>query len=163
MAMNKWDALLQKGSRIPAIGSSDSHMPPTGKGGSPIGSPVTFVGTANLTQAAILSAIRKGHVFVSEKPDQLISITFGKTGIGDEIRTKKAEKLKLLVTTQNYPEGSILKLISDGKTLRESPIGKNHSEAVEFDVQKSTYLRAEVRDGKNKMLAFTDPIFIVTK
>ena len=72
MALKQWDALLQQGRAITAIGSSDSHQPPYEPSTYPtnlrIGNPTVFVGAPALNQKSLLAAIKKGRVFVTEKP-----------------------------------------------------------------------------------------------
>src|SRR5262249_21343538 len=56
-ALALWDKLLQKGRRVTAIASSDSHRP-----ANPIGQAATHVAIGRLSVAAILMSIHAGHV-----------------------------------------------------------------------------------------------------
>lgn len=61
-----WEARLNEGHRITAIGGSDNHKPDGDPAAAPaVGSPTTVVFAPNLSERAILDAIRAGHVFVN--------------------------------------------------------------------------------------------------
>jgi hypothetical protein len=65
-ALEFWEALLAKGARITAVGSSDAH-----KGGAslpPIGIGRTVVFASELSEAGIRDAILAGHAFVKSGP-----------------------------------------------------------------------------------------------
>src|SRR5262249_2103403 len=61
-----WDAALDQGARVAAIGGSDDHTAGQNEGptGSPIGSPTTLVLADELSEAAILDAVRHGRTIV---------------------------------------------------------------------------------------------------
>jgi hypothetical protein len=60
-----WEARLNEGHRPTAIGGSDNHKPDDDVEGFPsVGSPTTVVFAQNLSERAILDAIRGGQVFV---------------------------------------------------------------------------------------------------
>lgn len=61
-----WDALLDKGIKVPAIGGSDDHRAGVSDGNveSPIGSPTTLVRARELSVAGILDGLRKGATVV---------------------------------------------------------------------------------------------------
>ena len=65
-AMAFWDALLDKGMKIPAIGGSDDHRAGVADGNveSPIGSPTTFVRARELSVSGILEGLEKGGTVV---------------------------------------------------------------------------------------------------
>lgn len=61
-----WDAILDKGIKIPALGGSDDHRAGVADGGvvSPIGSPTTLVRANELSVAGIMEGLRKGATVV---------------------------------------------------------------------------------------------------
>ena len=61
-----WDALLDKGMKVPALGGSDDHRAGISDGNveSPIGSPTTLVRARELSVAGIMEGIRKGATVV---------------------------------------------------------------------------------------------------
>ena len=60
-AIKMWDKILQSGRHMTAVASSDSHRQDT-----PIGQPSTHVAAKVLSQPALLSAIRQGHVYLTD-------------------------------------------------------------------------------------------------
>lgn len=165
-ALKKWDDLLVKGSRITAIGSSDSHRPPS-EPYNPvrdpsIGSPTTFIGTRTLSQKEILRSIVARRVFITDRADRTISMTAGKAVIGDEAVVREGEGLKFSITARKFPIGSKVRLVSNGLTLDEFKIASEEfATQPELVFSKNTYVRMEVRDEANRMLAMSNPIFIV--
>lgn len=71
-----WEARLNAGLHVTAVGGSDNHDPslPPERG---VGRPTTVVHAANLSQDAILDALRAGHVFVDAlgTPDRLLEVS----------------------------------------------------------------------------------------
>lgn len=61
-----WDALLDQGAHVAAVGGSDDHRAGTGSGSldAPIGSPTTVVFAESLSVAAVLEGIRRGRTVV---------------------------------------------------------------------------------------------------
>ena len=168
-ALKKWDELLQKGKRITAIGSSDSHAPPVPeyKNGSPLGAPTTRVGMKKLAQKDLLEAIKAGRVWISADPanSNLEFFAFGgsRIDIGGS-GTGLDGSLRFSFGAYNFPAGSAVSLISNGKVLLKAEINeKNYTFDKQFGVEKDAYFRIEVRDANGKMLALTNPIYIRTK
>ncbi|MGH6956407.1 MAG: CehA/McbA family metallohydrolase [Caulobacteraceae bacterium] len=66
-----WEARLNEGWRIPAIGGSDNHKPDGDPAAFPaVGSPTTAVYAGELSERAILEAIRAGRVFIDAEGRQ---------------------------------------------------------------------------------------------
>ena len=65
-AIELWDEQLDLGHRIAAVAGSDDHRAGTGTGftDTPVGSPTTLVLADNLSEAAILAAIKQGRTMV---------------------------------------------------------------------------------------------------
>jgi hypothetical protein len=65
-AIELWDTQLAAGNRIAAVGGSDDHRAGIDEGptGSPIGSPTTLVWATELSEAAILAAVKQGRTQV---------------------------------------------------------------------------------------------------
>jgi MYXO-CTERM domain-containing protein len=84
-----WDSLLDQGHRIAAIGGSDDHTAGMNEGttGSAIGSPTTLVLADNLSEAAIVDAVRHGRTIVQLRgpDDPFVEMTLGTAVIGDEV------------------------------------------------------------------------------
>jgi len=70
-ALKLWDGLLRRGLRLTAVASSDSHREQN-----PIGRPATHVAAGELTQAALLNAVRRGRVYLTREAKGL-QVDFG--------------------------------------------------------------------------------------
>jgi hypothetical protein len=160
-----WDKILQSGRRITAVASSDSHRPDT-----PIGKPTTHVAASDLTQPAILKAIRMGHVYLSDGSAR-VELSFegelangtsrSRAMIGDQLRLLAPGKVRFLITTQAAPANATVSLISNGGVVRSFPANADgNPQIIEMDCQHDAYFRLEVRDGTKSMLALTNPIYI---
>ena len=162
---------MQQGKRVRAIGSSDSHNPPKELDGSifAIGLPTNFVGAKKLTQKSFFEAIRNGRVWVAEHPTKY-DLTFsgatnsGRGTIGDIISVSNNGEAKLEVSGTGFPVGATVTLISRGVPRQKLSLDKpNFAFTFTANPNSNEYFRVEVRDENNKMLAFTNPIFIQVK
>lgn len=164
-ALKMWDNILQGGRRITAIASTDSHRPDT-----PIGKPSTHVAAKVLSQTALMTAIRDGHAYLSDGASRF-AISFeaelptgkrrSRSIIGDEIQLSRAGKIRFLITTEATPGGATVSLISNGEVIQSFPARTDgKAQVVEIDGREDSYFRIEVRDGKNTMLALTNPIYV---
>jgi hypothetical protein len=168
-AFKIWNGLLQQGRKITAIGSSDSHQPPYEPSTYPtnlrIGNPTVFIGATALDQKSLLEAIKKGRVFVTEKPEYSIKFTADKTFYsGDKIEISKNQRVKLEIKLEGFPAQSRLFVIIDGIPTNAYEIGrKKFSEKIGYYPNRTGYARIEVRDREGKMLGFTNPIYFQLK
>jgi hypothetical protein len=164
-ALQMWDKILQTGRRITAIASSDSHRPDT-----PIGKPSTHVAARALSQAALLTAIRQGRVYLTEKPagpvitfeaDVTTSKLRAHLTIGDEVQLSAPETIRFLITTESAPPDATVSLISNGRVVNSfSARADNQPEVIEIKCQQNSYFRLEVRDKAKTVLALTNPIYV---
>ena len=169
-ALKKWDELLWQGQKITAIGSSDTHNPPLigNKNSLPVGVPTNHVGLKNLTQNELLAAIKKGRVWISDKPADY-SLEFsafndgGRLNIGETAQVSD-KKIRLDCKTKNFPGGASISLISNGQVLQIDKIeNAEYVLAKTFNVEKDSYFRLEVRNETGAMLALTNSIYIQIK
>lgn len=166
IALAKWDILLRKGSRITAIGSSDSHAPRIGEtgSGSPIGLPTTSIGAEKLNVNTALNALLRHRVYVTENPRELIAVAIGAATIGDDLLVKPNTSSQLSLRADNFPDHSVIKVIVGGRVIKESAMENGSFQAsVEVELAADTYLRVEIRDSRGRMLGFTNPIFTKAK
>src|SRR5690606_10472493 len=92
----------------------------TGPTASPIGSPTTLVLADNLSEAAIVDAIRKGRTIVQLRgpDDPMVDLTINGAVLGEEI-TESAITATVHVTGGN---GTFVSLVRDGVLLEEKPV-----------------------------------------
>lgn len=171
-ALQKWDTMLQKGKRVRAIGSSDSHSPPAEQNAYAtnlaIGTPTNFVGVRKLTQKDILEAIENGRAWVAENPNYNLNFTGennnSRAVIGDSLFVARDKTVKFAFSGREFPVGATVAIISGGTALQKTTLDKT-AFALNFTIKSngSEYFRIEVRDSAGKMLAFTNPIYTQNK
>jgi MYXO-CTERM domain-containing protein len=118
-----WDQLLDQGHRIAVVGGSDDHRAgaDTGPTASPIGSPTTRVLADNLSEAAIIDAIKKGRTFVQLRGagDPIVEMKIGSFEIGDDT----GELANVTVDARVVGgDGTILQLWRDGEKLAQKDV-----------------------------------------
>ena len=123
-AIALWDKELDAGNRIAAIGGSDDHTAGVSEGptGSPIGSPTTLVLADNLSEAAIVDALKHGRTIVDlQGPDApTVDFKLGDHEIGDEVHDGAAHyDFTVHVTGGN---GTFVSLWTDGVKGEQKPV-----------------------------------------
>lgn len=160
---------MQNGKRITAIGSSDSHSPPSEANSYStnlaIGSPVNFAGMKKLSEQELFTAIRNGRIWVGRDPKACrlsFKIRDGDKAyaIGEVIQASKLKNAAVETLVQGLPSGTKAVMIADGKIIAtHEPV--NGTVETSFAINPQTkYYRLEIRDDKGSMIAFTNPIFI---
>jgi hypothetical protein len=166
-----WQEQLNKGLRITALGGSDNHDADLKTGTySAIGHPTTVIHAMNLSENAILEAIRAGHVFVDAEGsrDRAIGFTANTAtttaSMGDDLHVPAGQKihftLKMTALVGDHPE-----IILDGQptTLLSASPAEQNQEARSFDYQsdgKRHWLRVNVRSQSGAMLILGNPIYL---
>src|SRR3569833_2467140 len=119
-----WEERLNAGVRITAIGGSDNHntdSPPDQA--SSVGVPTTVVHASELSQAAILAGIQKGHVFVDiwGSPAGLLEVKAEAEGqhaeMGDALAASKGTHVRLSVHAAGVPRDAVIAWAGDGVKL----------------------------------------------
>jgi hypothetical protein len=136
--IERWDALLDQGLHIGAVGGSDDHTAGMGTSTtqSPIGSPTTMVYADELSEAAVREAIRAGHTVVKLRgnDDPMVDLTAatadgGVARVGDTVTGVGRARLSAHVTGG---AGSFLELWRDGVKLETVPVGGDDA-TLDFD------------------------------
>jgi MYXO-CTERM domain-containing protein len=166
-----WESLLDQGHRIAIVGGSDDHRAGTDTGptSSPIGSPTTLVLADNLSEAAIVDAVRAGRTIVQLRgPDDPIAImTIAMTGgaggdvaeIGDSISGLATVRVSADITGG---DGTIVQLWRDGERLAQKPV-TGADTRVTFEDTPGAQLRRyriELINDLNQRLVVTSHIYV---
>lgn len=123
-----WLDRLLAGQPVTAVGGSDNHDPDrSGPGG--IGSPVTVVHAADLSQAAILDGIRAGRVFVALDPaatplrlDFRVVAGAESAMMGGALVVRRRQRL-IVVPDVAAPAGASLALLDGTRQIETVPAG----------------------------------------
>lgn len=159
-----WDDLLNKGDRITGVGGSDNHNAAANKDF--VGFPTTVVFAEALSDRAILAAIRAGHVFVDVEGtrDRALELTatLGQTHamMGDTLKAPEGQPVVFTIETQSPGRP---KLIEDGKPLDmdlQPGLRNGQSTFRLISDGRRHWVRAELRDDKNRLLLIGNPVYL---
>ncbi|MCS7276736.1 MAG: CehA/McbA family metallohydrolase [Dehalococcoidia bacterium] len=156
-SLERWEALLQRGQRVVAVGGSDTHSIPPARPLHPhgIGNPTTwvYVPEAEAGEEEVLAAIRRGHVFVSadpEGPRLVLQADADGDGryeslMGDVVPVADGRSLSVRVSVEGGA-GRRLWLLRDGVPVAIVPIERDsHVFEMELSMDGHRYVRAELR------------------
>ncbi|MFZ6649741.1 CehA/McbA family metallohydrolase [Undibacterium sp. TJN25] len=167
-----WQTQLNRGFRITGVGGSDNHRL-NSEGVGSIGKPTTVVYAPELSQLAILAAIRAGHVFidVTGSSDGLLELT-AQAGseqamMGDALHasTGTAVQFKLHVA---HAAGATVSVLQDGKAvdLLKSANVETADQQFEFGWNsdgKPHWIRVDVRNAAGRLMLIGNPIYLNVK
>ena len=165
-----WEARLNAGFRITAVGGSDNHdamLDP--KKPSSVGYPTTVVHASELSQPAVLAAIRAGHVFVDatgsrDRSLEVSAISGGRTAeMGDGLAAPSGAPVRVTIHVAHAAGGS-LSLAGDGPKpkLADATLG-GEDETRTFEVAgdgRRHWLRVDVRGPDGKLWLLGNPIYL---
>jgi hypothetical protein len=159
-----WDQLLQKGRRVTAVASSDSH-----RKANPIGQPTTNLAiNGALSEQAVLKTISAGRVYLTSTSNgpsiKLEAYNSGHPAtrsIGELIQLKKPDRVHFRFCAESLPSRSNISFISNGQRIRSLSSDEGRAcESLDIDYNQNSYFRIEIRDPSNAMIAMTNPIYI---
>lgn len=165
-----WQEQLNKGFRLTGIGGSDNHdadIPNDAR--SAIGRPTTVIHAQELSEHAILDAIRAGHVFIDVEgtKDRILEFeakTAANTAsMGDSIHSLAGGKVhfivKMIALEGGYPE-----IIQDGQSttlLDKSASSADETRSFDYGSDgKRHWFRVNVRSSDGSLLIVGNPIYL---
>lgn len=164
-ALASADAVLRTGRRIVFVGGSDMHHyhPPRI---ARLARPTTWLyAPGATTPAALLAALRAGHLFLSHAPHgPQVFLTSGDAMMGDTLRRPAGGHLPVRVRVRGAA-GKTLHLVTEHGPAEARPIAAD-DETHDLTVALTTSwtLRAQVtetaRTGPTDLLAITNPLFL---
>lgn len=163
-ALLTWDRLLTDGQKIVGVGGSDSHLRPeeaypNSSLPSLIGDPATYVYSQELSSNQILKNIKAGHVFVSRFDCQVDFTVAGKIS-GEELPlTEKEFTASCQLANLVDP---IIEWVVDGQIVQRDH-AQHATYPLSIEDQGYHYIRINVRNQQNELIAFTNPVFRGTK
>jgi hypothetical protein len=164
-----WDGLLDQGFRLAAIGGSDDHTAGRNEGstGSPIGSPTTRVLADNLSEVAIIEAVRHGRTVVQLRgPDDpgvdvtLETATGAAAELGDDVDGIAHAKLTIHVTGG---DGTFAQVWRDGEKLEPQLAIAGDDATVRFDDAPGAgafRYRVELINAGNQRIVITSHFYV---
>ena len=160
-AIAMWDAALDQGARIAAIGGSDDHRAGAGTGSTdtPLGSPTTLVLADALSEAAIIEGIRAGRTIVQLRgpDDPRVELTLGDAQIGDTVGEIEAAELRVHVTGG---AGNFAQLWRDGvKTSQVEITSDDFTHVFDDGTAGAHRYRVELINDTNNRIVITSHIY----
>jgi hypothetical protein len=168
-----WEELLNEGYRIAGISGSDNHeaFQRIAKDNQGVGRPTVVVYATELSQSAILDAIRSGHAFIDVwgAQDRFLEVdaTSGKLHamMGDTLKVPRGAPVTFAVHVRGAPESSRISIAGNGASLiaradTNLPLAETrHSFQLKAD-GRAHWVRFDVRDAKDVLLLVGNPIYI---
>ena len=169
-----WEARLNEGLRITAIGGSDNHDAGLDPGRpASVGYPTTVVHAAELSQPAILAGIRAGHVFidVTGSRDHLLEMGAQRgdgpvARMGDSIDAPWDAPIDIRVHV-THAKGATVRLAGDAVKLlsfnRAEAVLASDDDTVAFQLVGDSarhWIRADVRGPDGKLWLLGNPIYL---
>ncbi len=163
-----WEARLDAGFHITAIGGSDNHDATdwTGQRQSPVGTPATVVWTQEFSQRGVLAGVRSGRVFIDLSPDPAhrLEVT-AKAGaqsatMGGVLELGAGEHAEFDVAVSGAP-GSQIEIVSHG--LSRAQPGDASAGSTNFTLAPGAsagWIRANVRDADGDLIMLGNPIYV---
>ncbi len=162
-----WEARLNAGDHLTAVGGSDNHRPDSAPDAfAAVGRPTTVVWAGNLGQQAILAGIAAGHVFIDVDGTRTrrMEMSAGAARMGDTLPAGRGD-VRLALHAVGA-RGGRWRVIEDGRTLpdlAEAPIAADDETCTVSLARdgRRHWVRAEVRspDGRRAWL-IGNPIYL---
>jgi hypothetical protein len=157
-----WEARLNAGLRVTAVGGSDNHdaaLPPA-RG---VGRPTTVVHAEALSQDAVLAAIRAGHVFVDAQGtrDRTLDVRFEAGGrsveMGDRVDGSSGGRLIAHVT--HAAGGHIALSGPSAPKLKTAPLSDDDTFGLDLPSGAHGWLRVDVVGPDGALWLLGNPIY----
>lgn len=156
-ALQLYYGWLNRGLKLTATGGTDLHGHP-GMVEPRYGTNVIYA--EDLTEAELVSALRKGHSYLSAGPVLLLTAR-GEDGSGaisgDSLMPGAAD---IAVQWDAVPAGCTLRFITDGQVREEKAIPASGSANWHLDQGDAAWCTCEIRDSEGDMWAVSNPIFL---
>ena len=156
--LQQYYAWLNQGHRLICTSGTDIHGPhpldTTRRAG------FNVVYAEELSEKAILDALRKGHSYISAGPELLLTAETesGKTAMVGDLLPDETTTFKLVWNDAH--EGDILHIITDGQVDDELTVDLSGEHEWTIPAGQAKWVSVELRDNKGDMWALTNPIFL---
>lgn len=160
-----WQARLNEGHRITAIGGSDDHAVRSSR--TRLATPTTMVFAEGLSESAVLAGVRSGRVYIRTRgprgPALDLSLSAdGATGtaaMGEVLTVPGPSAATLRIEIQGA-EGQHLEVVKNGQVIATPPVPTTDS-TVQFPVSivPGDWINVRVRDHQG-ITALSNPVYI---
>lgn len=151
---------LNEGYRLTAVSGTDMHWRPTEE----LRGAVNVVYAQELSEAAIIDAIKAGRSYISAGPDLLITATTADghhAMIGDTIPREHLASGEITVKAawSKGHEGDGIRFVVDGSVYREKIVGEAGELVWTLAPNQASWCSLELRDADEDLWAVTNPIY----
>lgn len=155
-ALEFWDAQLQAGRKLVAVGGSDAHFHHR-EHPAQLAEPTNWVYCADApTPTSILQAMRAGHVCVSREPNRTrIEICVGDVMMGDTCKLRG----QLLEIHLTQPVTGELRVYTQTGCVMKFDTTETTADFLHPIPEGTRYIRVELRDPEDAMISLTNPIY----
>jgi hypothetical protein len=158
-----WERLLDRGYRLTALGGSDNHNA-LQQGGNTIGTPTTVIYADELSQAGIVTGIRRGRVFIDvagtrDRTLEVTATTNGQVAHMGETLTLAWGAIVHFDGVVGGVAGGTVEIIVDGKRLPLGSAAKRFAFPWRAD-GKRHWIRVDVRDEASHLALVGNPIYV---
>ncbi|MFN0249746.1 MAG: CehA/McbA family metallohydrolase [Kofleriaceae bacterium] len=162
IALRLWDEKMDAGNFLAAVGGSDDHRAGMGTGtqDTPIGSPTTLVLADELSEAAIVRAVKEGRTIVNLRgpDDPAVQLTVSGGEIGD---TVLAEQARIAVSVTGG-DGMFAQIWRDGEKLVQLDVTGDDftGDYVDAATEGRHRYRLELVDDGNRRVVITSHVIV---
>lgn len=145
VSLARWQERLAAGLRLPIVGGSDWHQPADLRPEGPfaLARPTTVLWLPDLSECAILAAMRVGRGYVTEGPKgPHLELTLGGAPMGGEGRGPVEVRIRGAI-------GDILTLHDAGGEIARLPISSEEA-LLAPELHPRSFLRAEIQAGESR-------------
>ena len=164
-----WEARLNAGFHLTAIGGSDNHNGPApATQAPPVGYPTTVIYAENLSQTALFDGLKKGRVFVdmgvgAGRVLDLTATSEKKSAVMGETLAVSPNSNVLVDVEVNGAPGTQIEVIFDGHALAERyPVADAHAH-VTFHLTPlaagAQWVHVNIRDAAGNVEMISNPIY----
>lgn len=164
--LKSWEAVLDAGHRITAVGGSDNHDPGLDPARpSAIGVPTTVVGSRGRDAASILEAIRAGHVFIDVDGSRTLGLDVkARSGdrsatMGDVLTFGPGMPVELHVSVSGL-ENPLIRLAGPlAAEARQRPGPDKDERVFDLDV-KAGWVRVDILAADGRLILISNPVYL---
>lgn len=157
-----WEARLQRGERLTAVGGSDHHFskrPHIAQ----LSQPTTFIHCPEPpSPAALIAALRLGRAFIAESPNgPRLILRVGDAMMGDVVARPVDGWLTAQIEAVS-DQAARLELCGAGEVLRALPVDAGrHDLSIAFETAHTPYIYARLVNPQNAHVrAITNPVYL---
>ncbi len=154
-ALAVWYDWLNQGWRLAATAGTDTHSPHDYDAGPGF----NVVYAEELSERAILAALRAGHVYLSAGP-KLDFYAVDEAGTRWMMGDTVPGAARFHVAWDNCLEGARLRVIVNGRLMRQQVIGSRGEDAWLMAPEEADWVVVEVRDEGGALLTISNPIYL---